>query len=592
MTIWENATGVGIVSVLFVRYLFGRTPSGSLEGAGLELRFLKWSFLAIWALVKFSDWLQGPFFHQVYANLRDEHGQPVLTPALLRVVWLTGFASSGVFAFVGGVLADRFGRRTACALCCACYCMSLVLTHFPSVQAAMASRVFSGVASCLLHSAFEGWINGVARKHVPKEEDLQRFLKDVMSWRYLLDGFTAVVAGVTGDLIRGWLGSAKSVFDFAAILYVVGFLLVVAVFEDDRKLLEQLPAAPARLKARPSDGDGVTPAAKDADPVFHWGTGVKIVLLGFCQAAFEGSMYAFVLLWVPCLWKGATASLQRASESGIPLVLAPLAGKNSSAAEMARAPDPNLVDWFPWLLESNRTLHQQVHRLVTDWDPSFHWLPSWFARLDTAFATMAVSPQVGNTSGLQEIPLGAVFSVMMVALMAGSTLFAIVSTKTHLDNAVLLSGSHLVGASALGLMAFAPLEISTVTLGLVLFEGACGFHFASSAAVRGAVLPPRYYASITAGFRVPLNALVIAIILSLDSIGPDSALLFCALLCVASCVVSALFLRHAPSSTSSSTVPATAAPPPNTTAPSEHVVPQEDTPVATATRQRHTAHSS
>ena len=69
---------------------------------------LKWRFLAVFWLYKMADWLQGPYFYDVYAS-KIINGVQVNSEGVARL-FLMGFGSTAVFgAAIGGLVAFLVG---------------------------------------------------------------------------------------------------------------------------------------------------------------------------------------------------------------------------------------------------------------------------------------------------------------------------------------------------------------------------------------------------------------------------------------------------------------------------------------------------
>ena len=79
----------------------------------------------------------------------------------------------------------------------------------------------------------------------------------------------------------------------------------------------------------------------------------------------------------------------------------------------------------------------------------------------------------------------------------------------------------LGGAGALS----APLwtrEWAPLTGAFLLFEVCCGLYFPSAGTLRGKVIPERSRSAVMNLFRLPLNALVVAVLLNVDAISKQT----------------------------------------------------------------------
>ena len=94
---------------------------------------------------------------QVYASKTDAAGVP-LTGAVISSLFVTGFASSLVFGTVITSLSDTTGRKKAVLMCAGLFVCSCASVHADSMPLLYAGRLAGGVASSLMHAAFEAWL--------------------------------------------------------------------------------------------------------------------------------------------------------------------------------------------------------------------------------------------------------------------------------------------------------------------------------------------------------------------------------------------------------------------------------------------------
>ena len=74
------------------------------------LTSLKWRYLAVMLVVRFADWLQGPYFYELYTTKIDSRTGKTFTPGAVSFLFLVGFCSGMVFGTAAGSLTDSFGR--------------------------------------------------------------------------------------------------------------------------------------------------------------------------------------------------------------------------------------------------------------------------------------------------------------------------------------------------------------------------------------------------------------------------------------------------------------------------------------------------
>lgn len=108
-----------LISLAFVTTVFKvlqRTPSSSDNSTqGIEnkkpasVKSLQTRFLTVFWLLRCADWLQGPYFYQVYAS-KIFNGVPASLD-LVSKLFLTGFASTALLGPFVGRAADTYGRK-------------------------------------------------------------------------------------------------------------------------------------------------------------------------------------------------------------------------------------------------------------------------------------------------------------------------------------------------------------------------------------------------------------------------------------------------------------------------------------------------
>ena len=94
---------------------------------------------------------------QVYAGKFHADGTP-FSGVIVSSLFVTGFASSLVFGTVISSVSDSMGRRKGCLLCAGFFTLSCFSVHSNALPVLYAGRLASGIASSLMHSAFESWL--------------------------------------------------------------------------------------------------------------------------------------------------------------------------------------------------------------------------------------------------------------------------------------------------------------------------------------------------------------------------------------------------------------------------------------------------
>jgi hypothetical protein len=120
----------------------------------------------------------------------------------------------------------------------------------------------------------------------------------------------------------------------------------------------------------------------------------------------------------------------------------------------------------------------------------------------------------------EELPFGLIFACFMVSIMMGSSLFSIALARGFAAH------DCLRVALALGALSLsAPLwttDWRVLFVAFLVFELACGLYFPSSGTLRGRVIPERSRSAVMNLFRLPLNALVVAVLLNIENMSSAS----------------------------------------------------------------------
>ena len=254
------------------------TPSAeSVAARALQLRFLP-----VFWLLRMADWLQGPYFYEVYAS-KVFNGQPA-SLSLVSKLFLTGFGATALFGPSVGRITDSQGRKAGTLAFALFYTIGALTTRSPLLWVLLLGRLAGGIGTSLLFSAPEAWLVGEAQR-----TGASGALGDTFGKAYAGDALVAIAAGQLASLAAGARGSSGP-FELSVGFLAAGAVLAGLTWKENR----------ATLAAGGDDKGGVTisDAAKVAvsDP--------KILLVGSVQALFEGAMYIFVLQWPPALAKG------------------------------------------------------------------------------------------------------------------------------------------------------------------------------------------------------------------------------------------------------------------------------------------------
>lgn len=273
---------------------------------------LKARYLAVFLALKFADWMQGPYFFSVYAfiyaqqhvggNDGDSSDQAAVRK-LVAVTQVVGFVSGAVFGSFAGAVADKMGRKKAAAfgaLCAAVSCSTAAAGHTLPIAAVVAGRVAGGVASSLQYSALEAWLTSEVKSLDFKGsgDDAGAWTSRVFALQGFSDGISAVIAGVVAEQLNSMYGPQGP---YAAAAVLAGLVCIAAL-----TLWSENYGGHAKEAGKKDEGGSAMGNMGSALSLIF--TDKIIGLQGLAQSLFEGSMFCFVMIWVPSLSAAVTAS--------------------------------------------------------------------------------------------------------------------------------------------------------------------------------------------------------------------------------------------------------------------------------------------
>ncbi|TAQ90290.1 hypothetical protein B7494_g1369 [Chlorociboria aeruginascens] len=234
-------------------------------------------FLTVYCLVMASDWLQGPYVYSLY---KDQFG---LSETVVAALFTTGFLSGGISGYFVGQFADKYGRKTACLVFCTTYSMACFSTLVPNIFALFLGRVFGGLSTSLMYSAFESWM--VTEYHKKHLEQVGKSLSSMFGIMTTLNSIVAILSGVFSEWLVQFTQTKRAPFMASAALLLLAFWIIWGFWSENYG----------------DSGDkeqSEVPAQSIVKLVI---TDHCILALGLASCFFEGSMYLFVFFWTPAL---------------------------------------------------------------------------------------------------------------------------------------------------------------------------------------------------------------------------------------------------------------------------------------------------
>jgi len=230
-------------------------------------------YLAVYVCAVLGDWLQGPYVYALYANYGFSKQQ-------IALLFIIGFAASGILGVFVGQAADTYGRRRLCCVYCLTYIVSCLSKHSANFHVLVFGRLTGGMATSILFSAFESWLVAA--------HDARCFprglLSQTLSLATLLNSAAALAAAWLGALVVASFDSLVAPFDLAILFLVLALAGMVATWTENKG--DAAPAAGGMLVH-----EALAVLKRDR----------AIVLLGLVQSCFEAAMYIFVFMWTPKL---------------------------------------------------------------------------------------------------------------------------------------------------------------------------------------------------------------------------------------------------------------------------------------------------
>ena len=250
----------------------------STESKPMAIKSLQRRFLAVFWLLRCSDWLQGPYFYDVYTS-KMFNGVSV-SMALVSRLFLTGFASTAIFGPLVGRTSDTYGRKKATLIFTILYSLGALSTKSTVLRVLFLGRILSGIGTSLLFSAPESWL--VAEAQNSGKDPDGKYLGETFSWAYAGDSIVAITAGQMAATVASQRGPTGP-FELSAVFLTIGGLLAAVLWGENKATLKSSQTTSIR------EAIGVV----RADP--------KIMLVGAVQSLFEAAMYIFVLQWPPAI---------------------------------------------------------------------------------------------------------------------------------------------------------------------------------------------------------------------------------------------------------------------------------------------------
>lgn len=260
-----------------------------------EFKSLQYRFLVVFWLLRCADWLQGPYFYDVYSS-KVFNGVPA-TLGIISKIFLAGFASTALFGPFVGRFTDAKGRKKGTLAFCALYTLGALSTKSSLLGLLLLGRLVNGIGTSLLFSAPEAWLVGEATQITNGGS----YLGETFGLAYAGDSIVAILAGKLAGVAAAARGPTGP-FELSTVFLAAGAILTTLLWKEN---------VATSTKSSDSSDEETKPTITEAIKVVK--SDPKIMLMGATQSLFEAAMYIFVLQWPPAI----TAAITKAFPNSV-----------------------------------------------------------------------------------------------------------------------------------------------------------------------------------------------------------------------------------------------------------------------------------
>eukprot|EP00042_Codosiga_hollandica_P028965 m.156094 g.156094 ORF g.156094 m.156094 type:complete len:439 (-) comp52928_c0_seq3:85-1401(-) len=232
---------------------------------------LKRSYITSFLLATSADWMMGPYLYALY----ESYGYDM---ASIGTLFVFGYGASLTLGTYFGTLADKLGRKLACIWYCLLMILGAVITNSNNFQVLAIGRVFGGVATSLLYSAFESWIVCA----ISSEDLPPHLICELFSAATFGNALIAILAGfVANGAAMAW--GLTGPFNLCIVPLLGCLTLIQTGWKENygNTVVSPFAGFQNTLKSILEDRN--------------------MVMVGFITMFFEGAMYLFVFIWTPAL---------------------------------------------------------------------------------------------------------------------------------------------------------------------------------------------------------------------------------------------------------------------------------------------------
>ena len=151
------------------------------------------------------------------------------------------------------------------------------------------------------------------------------------------------------------------------------------------------------------------------------------------------------------------------------------------------------------------------------------------------------SPAIIDTlQDSSNIPYGIIFACFMVSIMIGSSIFSFLMGKSIRPETI-ISFIFFISTCCFCVSIYFSKEFYYLISSFITFEICCGLFFPCIGTLRGKYIDEKTRSSVMSFFRMPLNAIVVAVLLKVSSFSNETIFAICSTLLSISFVLSYTF---------------------------------------------------
>lgn len=445
------------------------------------VKSLQARFLIVFWLLRIADWLQGPYFYEVYSSkpfvtLPFSSNPMKMSMALVSQLFLIGFATTGIFGPYMGRFIDTVGRKKGTLLYTLLYALGAYSTTSSSLAVLVLGRIAGGLGTSLLFSAPEAWLVSQYTKEVDAKGSVGRkrqyegWLGQTFGWAFAGDAMVAILAGTIATACATRFGPSGPFLISISFLFLAAGLILTTWQEN-----QALPITDAPPTNNINNANNSTPQVKKSPTIL---SAIRFMLsqptiltIGLIQSLFESAMYIFVLQWPPVM----QSVLQQAYTAAA-----------TGTAAAVKVPYGTIFSCFmaSCLLGSNL-----------------------FTKCQSLFSS-SIAKNNNNNNNDDKHPTKRLESFSTAMLGLAAIAYALLTFTTS------PSASHLSPGLAAAL----------VIGSMCCFEVCVGWYFPMMGTLRAQYLSSEYRGIVMNLFGLGLNSIVVTVLLNQHRLGTDRAL--------------------------------------------------------------------